>query len=142
MQEAQAKMPPAGDKYTAKDKVTTDECLFHESKVYLLKQAPQIKLDLPVTGHCGPAEHKGHAFTSEHVKEEFTWRGITDESKTLVSKLLHCQMTKSQLWVTREHAHALHSSKQNEILHFDYLYMHAPMGGKRANIKGRTYHKG
>ena len=98
-------------------------CLSRDGKIYVPKSATPIKIDLLIMSHCGPAGHRGQAVTANHVKDNFTWTGIGDDIKTFVNKCLHCQSTKGQIRVTREHAHTLHASKPNEILHFDYLYM-------------------
>lgn len=42
---------------------------------------------------------------------------------TFIDKCLHCLVSKSGSLIPRPLAHALHGSRPNEVLHFDFLYM-------------------
>ena len=116
-------MIPAEATLLIAESKTSHGCLLRDDKVYTPKSATQIKIDLLIMSHCGPAGHRGQAVTANHVKDKFTWLGIAADIKTFVNKCLHCRSTKGQIRVTREQAHTLHASRPNEILHFDYLYM-------------------
>ena len=100
IREAQKVMPQAEATMLTAD--TAHGCLGRDGKIYVPKSAKQIKIDLLIMSHCGPAGRRGQAVTANHVKTNFTWTGIGDDIKTFVNKFLHCQSTKGQIRVTRE----------------------------------------
>ena len=76
IREAQKGMPPAEATMLTAD--TTHGCLSRDGKIYVPKSAKQIKIDLLIMSHCGPAGHGGQAVTANHVKTNFTRTGIGD----------------------------------------------------------------
>ena len=94
IKEAQKAMLPAEATLLTVNIKSSHGCLQRDDKIYIPKAATQIKLDLLIMSHCGPAGHRGQAVTANHVKDKFTWLGIAADIKTFVNKCLHCQSTK------------------------------------------------
>ena len=82
-----------------------------------------LKLRILIAAHTGHGGHRGINVTQASVEAHFWWNDMKDDIKTFVSSCLHCLTTASGNMVPRPLRHALHASKPNELLHFDYYYM-------------------
>lgn len=114
IKEAQEDTPKTEFAILTRDEWQPHGLLLREEKIYVTIAAQHIKLDLLVTSHCCSAGHRGQDATSNHVKERFTWRGITDDIKSFVEKCLHCESAQGHLHMTRERAQTLHVSKSKK----------------------------
>ena len=72
IRESQKAMPPAEATMRTAGRNTSHGCLSRDGKIYVPKSATQIKIDLLIMSHCGPAGHRGQAVTANHLKENFT----------------------------------------------------------------------
>ena len=72
IREAQKAMPPAEATMLTAGRNTSHGFLSRDGKIYVPKSVTQIKIDLLIMSHCGPAGHKGQAVTSNHLKDNFT----------------------------------------------------------------------
>ena len=129
LEQSQAKMPATESKKLSLTTTHGHSILTKDGKLYVPKHDDQLKVNLLVMAHRGPAGHRAQLVTKTTVHKYFTWLGIDDDVKTFCNKCLHCASTKGTIRVTRELAHAMHADRPNEIIHFDYLYMGAGSGG-------------
>ena len=90
IKEAQKSMLPVEATLLTTDSKTSHGFLLRDDRINIPKSETQIKLDLLIMSHCGPAGHRGQAVTANHVKDKFTWSGIAADIKTFVNKCFHC----------------------------------------------------
>ena len=83
----------------------------------------QLQLRIYVVGHFGIAGHRGYDTTLKNIQKYFFWETMQDDIKMFYDSCLHCSSTSSGHRIPRPYGHAMHSDKQNEILHFDFIYM-------------------
>ena len=72
---------------------------------------------------CVGGGHRGGDTTLANAKKYFFWSKIRADVYNLVNSCLHCLGTTGGLQIPHPLAHALHASKSNELLHFDFLFM-------------------
>ncbi len=72
----------------------------------------------------GAAEHRSKKNTSSFIKDLFVWKGMDDDIAAFVEQCILCCKTRSGERNPRKIASLLHAEHCNELLHFDFLYMH------------------
>ena len=83
----------------------------------------QMKTRILVAGHAGIAGHRGISTTKEGIVQHFWWKNCHDDIESFVKSCLHCLLTASNDIIPRPLGHALHASRPNEIIHFDFCYI-------------------
>ena len=91
--------------------------------VWVPKHAQLLQIRITIVGHCGIGGHRGAGTTYEAIKEVFFWQNMRSDISVFCNTCLHCQLTLGGLRVPRPLGHALHATKPNELLHFDFLFM-------------------
>eukprot|EP00171_Calliarthron_tuberculosum_P012252 IDg12252t1 len=69
------------------------------------------------------AGHRGWRTTKASIIARFWWTKMSDDIEDFVKSCLHCLATQPGKVIPRPLGHALHASKPNELLHFDFCYM-------------------
>ncbi len=91
-----------------------------------------LKLRILIGAHTGQGGHRGCRSTLESVKSRFCWDNLGKDVETFVKSCLHCIATYPGTVVPRPLGHALHASKPNKLLYFDFCHM-------GTGDKGNTY---
>lgn len=79
--------------------------------------------------HTGSAGHSGFELTNVTLMKHFKWSNMRDDTKTFINSCIHCQSTNEGETIPGPLGHAMHATKPNEILHFDYCYMESGEDG-------------
>ena len=82
-----------------------------------------MQLRICIVGHCGRGGHCGADKTFEIIHRHFYWKNMKSDIAVFCNTCLHCLATVGVNRVPRPLAHALHSDKPNELIHFDFLYL-------------------
>jgi Integrase zinc binding domain len=82
-----------------------------------------MQVRLCVIAHCGRGGHRGHQVTLSAIQDHYYWKGISKYIKVFVGSCFHCIASAPGETTQRLMGEALHPSKPNEVIHFDYLYM-------------------
>jgi Integrase zinc binding domain len=90
-----------------------------------------MQVRLCVIAHCGRGEHRGHQVTLSAIKDHFYWKGMSKDIKVFVGSCFHCIASAPDETTPGPTGEALHASKPNKVIHFDYLYM----GSSVDNVK-------
>jgi hypothetical protein len=61
--------------------------------------------------------------TLSAIQDHYYWKGISKYIKIFVGSCFHCIASAPGETTQRLMGEALHPSKPNEVIHFDYLYM-------------------
>lgn len=93
------------------------------NKVWIPNSATELHIRLLVAAHCGASGHRGAETTSSRLKERYTWATLEEDTREFVRNCLHCIVAKGGIKVPRPLSSALHGTRPNEVLHFDYIYM-------------------
>lgn len=72
--------------------------------------------------HAKVAGQRGDDAIAAMLKEKFTWRSMTKDFRDFVANGLLCVLSRSSSYDPRVLATAFHGSRQNEVLHFGYLF--------------------
>lgn len=91
--------------------------------VYLPRTDNSIKLRVMIAGHTGISGHRGYRTTQKNIGNHFWWQGRDEDIESFTKSCLHCLATESGDIVPRPLGHAMHASRRNEIIHFDYCYI-------------------
>jgi Integrase core domain/Integrase zinc binding domain len=78
--------------------------------------------DLHSRAH-GLGGHRGYVTTSNAIKSEFTWLSLELDVKPFCQTCLHCLSTIGGDRTPRPLGEALHATRPNEVIHFDFLYL-------------------
>jgi hypothetical protein len=57
------------------------------------------------------------------IKDHYYWKGMSKVITVFVGSCFHCSTSAPGETTPRPMREALHASKPNEVIHFDYLYM-------------------
>ena len=80
-----------------------------------------LQLRICIIGHCGG--HRGTGTTFKTIRNFCFWENMKSDIAVFCNSCLHCQSTIGGTRFPTAMGHALHATKPNELLHFDYLYM-------------------
>ncbi|POM81780.1 Hypothetical protein PHPALM_204 [Phytophthora palmivora] len=104
--------------------------LDQDGKIWIPDGAVDLQQRLCIIVHAGAMGHRGIAATTQGLKQVFSWGSLAVDVQTFVRNCLHC-MTGGVKTVPRPYEPALHATKPNELIHFDYLSMPASSDGLR-----------
>ena len=112
-------------KDTPPEGCTSVDGLWRSSKgaLWIPDSDRSMKLRILIAAHTGVAGHRGQAVTLANVRAKFFWKTLGEDVKSFVESCLHCLCSASASTVPRPLGHALHATKPNRLLHFDFLYM-------------------
>ena len=109
----------------------SDLYLTKDGQVWVPAEAQDLQLRICIVAHTGPGGHRGHQATLKSVSTLFYWPTLTEDLRTFCNTCLHCRSTIGGDRTPRPFGEALHASRPNEILHFDYLYMGSSTAGPK-----------
>jgi hypothetical protein len=92
---------------------------FPPSDVWIPAPEVHLQLRLLVVAHCGAAGHRTHTATRLALAEHFSWPTLEADVASFCQTCLHCVCTTGGKRVPRPLGTSLHSTKPNELLHFD-----------------------
>ncbi|KAH9109322.1 hypothetical protein AeMF1_015599 [Aphanomyces euteiches] len=90
------------------------------SKIWIPDDAIDLQVRVCVVAHAGAAGHRRIDATTASVEEMFEWRTTKADVKGFVSACLHCIVVDGES-VPRPWGEALHATKTNELIHFDWV---------------------
>ncbi|OWZ13084.1 Retrotransposon protein [Phytophthora megakarya] len=73
-----------------------------------------------VIGHAGGSDHRGQSPTLQAIQAWCWWESMETYVKSYVKQCIHCLSTAGRT-EPRPYGPALHATKPNEVLYFDYL---------------------
>jgi Integrase zinc binding domain len=94
-----------------------------QGKIWIPTNAVRMQVRLCVIAHCGRGGHRGHQVTLSTMQDHYYWNGMSKDIKVFVGSCFHCIASAPGETTPRPMGEALHASKPNEVIHFDYLYM-------------------
>ena len=104
-----------------------------DGRVWILNT--DLRTRICVVAHCGCAGHRGIQPTTDAVAAVFWWPKMNEDVKKFVQDCLHCEVNKGVV-IPRQLGSALHATKRNDILHYDFLFMDK---SKLSGTDGFTY---
>jgi hypothetical protein len=91
--------------------------------IWIPTNAVSMKTRLCVIAHCGRGGRRGHQVTLTGIQDHYYWKGMSRDIKVFVGTCFRCIASAPGETTPRPRGEALHASKPNEVIHFDYLYM-------------------
>jgi Integrase zinc binding domain len=98
-------------------------------QVWIPPEAQDLQLRICVLAHTGHGGHRGLTSTTESIKAVFLWETLIDDVRTFCDTCLHCCSIIGGGRTPRPYGQALHASKPNEVIHFDFLFMGPSLAG-------------
>ena len=81
-----------------------------------------LRVRLCVIAHAGLAGHRGIKQTSEILAKHFYWTRLTKDVERFCRQCLHCRTDGPDI-IPRPLGSALHGTKPNQILHYDFMHI-------------------
>jgi RNase H-like domain found in reverse transcriptase/Integrase core domain/Reverse transcriptase (RNA-dependent DNA polymerase)/Chromo (CHRromatin Organisation MOdifier) domain len=81
-----------------------------------------LQLRLIVIAHTGRGGHRARA-TAENILPYFSWDSLRSDVSLFVKGCLHCLSTTGGSREPRPLGEAIHATRPNEVIHFDFLYL-------------------
>jgi Integrase zinc binding domain/Integrase core domain len=94
-----------------------------QGKIWIPTNAVSMQVRLCVIAHCGRGGHRGYQVTLSAIQDHYYWKGMSKDVKVFVGSCFHCIASAPGETTPRPRGEALHETKPNEAIHFDYLYM-------------------
>jgi Integrase zinc binding domain/Integrase core domain len=94
-----------------------------QGKIWIPVNAVSMHVRLCVITHSGRGGHRGHQVTLTAIQYHYYWKGMSKDVKVFVGSCFHCISSAPGETTPRPLGEALHATKPNEVIHFDYLYM-------------------
>ena len=119
VQKLQMKAKDAGEKTPI---LTRERGLYVTSSkaVWIPETEIRMQLRICVIVHCGRGGHRGADTTYGMIKQYFFWRTMRGDIKNFCDSCLHCLSTIGGTRVLRPLSNAMHATKSNEMIHFDF----------------------
>lgn len=93
----------------------------HEGAVWIPNDAVDLQMRLCVIAHTGPSGHRGVKATVKLLSKMFFWQTLSVDVRDFVKACIHCLSTKSGSKTPRPFGAAMHGTKPNDVLQFDYI---------------------
>lgn len=95
--------------------------MFPSKSIWIPDESDDLQLRICIIGHTGPAGHRGVETTTSAIKEVFQWSTLRQDVQAFCKSCIHCVSTLGGRRVPRPYGPAVHGSKPNDLLQFDYL---------------------
>ena len=89
--------------------------------IWIPPTAGDIQLRLCIIAHTSAAGHRGIKSTKSELKKIFFWDTLSEDVDTFVAQCIHCLSTTRGVRVPRPFGPAVHGTRPNELIQFDYL---------------------
>lgn len=114
----------------------------HSNPMWVPDEDVDLQLRLTVIAHTGAAGHRGLQATLDAVRNEFFWTTISADVHLFVSSCILCLSTTGGGNIPRPFCSALHGTKPNDLIQFDYLEMSPRRSGEKYVLMVRDDHSG
>jgi transposase InsO family protein len=103
-------------------------------KIYLYKDliwipsakfAAFLRIRLCIIAHSSHSGHRNFKETLSNLTKTFTWMNMKKEIQDFCKSCHHCQLFNKNRFIYRPFGQTLLASKPNEILQFDFLFIHS-----------------
>lgn len=91
--------------------------------IWIPSDDDDLKIRILIAAHCGPSGHRAKSTTLRELLKHFYWKEADNCVDSFVKSCLHCLCTSSGKSIPRPFGHAIHATKPNEVIHFDYCYL-------------------
>ena len=108
--------------------------------VWVPDAAAHMQLRLCIIAHTGPAGHRGIEATEQALRSNFFWSTMTSDVRMFVKACIHCLSTVGGGKVPRPFGPALHGTKPNALLQFDYIELGMGANGDKYVLMLRDDH--
>jgi transposase InsO family protein len=103
-------------------------------------EASDMQLRLCVIAHTGPSGHRAIAATLNALRSCFHWSTMTSDVQAFVRACIHCLSTVGGGKVPRPFGPAVHGTKPNDLLQFDYIELGPSQAGDKYVLMLRDDH--
>lgn len=91
-------------------------------QVWIPDEDHSLQRRLCIIAHAGIGGHRGVQATTKMLEQEFTWTTLRMDVQAFVQDCIHCLSIHGEM-IPRPLGSALHATKPNEVIHFDFLSM-------------------
>lgn len=101
-----------------------------------------LQLRLSIIAHTGAAGHRGREATEQALAQRFTWSTLSADVNLFTKACIHCLSTTGGETVPRPFGPALHGTKPNDLIQFDYIELGVSNTGEKHVLMLRDDHSG
>ncbi len=101
----------------------SDGCCYSDYRVWIPNSANDLELKILILAHCDHSGRRAADRTLCSVSEKFVWSTMKDDCSEFFKGCIHPIAAKGGNRIPRPLSITVHTTKPNQILHFDYLYM-------------------
>jgi transposase InsO family protein len=100
-----------------------NDLLYYKDVIWIPSSERFVILCVMITAHDSRIGHKSFTHTLDLIRSKFFWSHMRDDIHEFVSHCLSCAKTKTGELIPRPWGRTMVSTKFNQIVHFDYLYI-------------------
>lgn len=93
--------------------------------IWIPYQDKELQVILCIAAHCSLSGHRGYQTSLENLKE-YLWIDKLSNVLQFCKNCLQCHQAKGGRIIPRPWGNAVHGTKPNEVISFDYLYIQDP----------------
>ena len=111
-----------------------------QSRIWVPDDASDLQLRLCIIAHTGLAGHRGRDATERALMSKFIWSTLSDDVRLFVRSCIHCLSTLGGEKIPRPFGPAVHGTKPNDLLQFDYIELGPSNNGDKYVLMMRDDH--
>lgn len=113
---------------------------YPDGATWIPNDSIDMQLRLCIIAHTGPSGHRGVQPTESILRKSFFWDTISSDVRTFVHSCIHCLSTTGGGKIPRPFGPALHGTKPNDLLQFDYIEIAHGRSGEKYVLMLRDDH--
>ena len=111
-----------------------------EGAVWIPDEADDLQLRLCIIAHTSASGHRGADATERSLRKQFFWTSLTADVHNFVRSCIHCLSTTGGQKIPRPFGPAVHGTRPNELLQFDYIEIGPANNGEKYILMLRDDH--
>ena len=108
--------------------------------IWIPDDSTDIQLRLCIIAHTGPSGHRGVRPSLTLLRQQFFWSTMAEDVKTFIASCIHCLSTVGGEKIPRPFGPAVHGTKPNDLVQFDYIEIADAANGDKYILMVRDDH--
>lgn len=113
---------------------------YPDGAIWIPSSSDDLQLRLCIIAHTGPSGHRALEPTKSALRDRFFWPTLSVDIDMFVKSCIHCLSTTGGRRVPRPFGPAVHGTRPNDLLQFDYLEIAPASNGDKYILMLRDDH--
>lgn len=114
----------------------------NDGPIWIPDEDAILQLRLSIIAHTGAAGHRGRDATEQALANRFQWSTLPEDIALFTKSCIHCLSTTGGETVPRPFGPALHGTKPNDLVQFDYIELGKSCTDEKYVLMLRDDHSG